>query len=95
MANECRWLRWCQTPHCSHSHSHTHITSMLLVHMQTHFSSPPHVSPASPLLALTYSDVEAVDAEGGTPTLSEAMLFGVGFHRFGTLRSPSCLYLAS
>lgn len=28
----------------------------------------------------TDGDVEAVDAEGGTPTLPETLLLGVGFH---------------
>lgn len=37
---------------------------------------------------LTDGDVEAIDAEGGTPTLPESMLLRVGFHCFCTLQSP-------
>ena len=85
-------LCWSQTPHCSASHSLTHMysapvthTSMHLANMQTHFTFPP----ALPTLqCLTYGDVEAVNAEGGTPTLPKSMLLGVSFHRFGNLRSP-------
>lgn len=85
-------LCWCQTPHCSASHSLTHMhsapvthTFVLLAHTQTHLTFPP----ALPTLQiLTDGDVESVNAEGGTPTLSKSMFFGVSFHRFGTLRSP-------
>lgn len=47
-----------------------------------------HLTFARALLAaymLTYGDVKAINAEGGTPTLPESMLFRVGFHRAVTL----------
>lgn len=34
----------------------------------------------------TDGDVEAIDAEGGTPTLPKTMLLGVGFHRSAAVR---------
>lgn len=40
----------------------------------------------------TDGDVEAVDAEGGTPTLPETLLLGVGFHCSG--RRPAALTAA-
>jgi len=45
-----------------------------------------------PYERLTYGDIEAVDAEGGTPTLPKPMLLGVGFHLFGNLRSAWHLF---
>lgn len=77
----------------SHPHAlsscHAHIF-MLLAHMQTHLT----FLPALPTLQiLTDSDVEAVNAEGGTPTLPKTMLLGVSFHRFGTVQSHLCLLM--
>lgn len=54
--------------------------------MQTRLTFPPRTLPT--LHILTDGDVEAVNTEGGTPTLPKSMLLGVSFHRFGTLRSP-------
>ena len=88
----------CRTPHCSASHSLTHTCILLpfthtfvhLAHMQTQLTFPP----ALPTLQiLTDGDIEAVNAEGSTPTLPESMLLGVSLHRFGTLRSPLCLLI--
>lgn len=77
----------------SHPHAlsscHAHIF-VLLAHMQTHST----FLPALPTLQiLTDSDVEAVNAEGGTPTLPKTMLLGVSFHRFGTVQSHLCLLM--
>lgn len=67
-----------------------HTFSVLLAHMQTHLT----FLPALPTLQiLTDSDVEAVNAEGGTPTLPKMMLLGVSFHRFGTVQSHLCLLI--
>ena len=60
-------------------------TSMHLARMRTlNLSS----CSACTLRFLTYGDVEAVNAEGGTPPLPKPMLLGVSFHRFGNLRPP-------
>lgn len=68
-----------------HSAPVTH-TFVNLAHMQTRLTFPPRTLPT--LHILTDGDVEAVNTEGGTPTLPKSMLLGVSFHRFGTLRSP-------
>lgn len=44
------------------------------------------------LQILTDGDVEAVDAEGGTPTLPETMLLGVRFHRLDAVQSHLSLF---
>lgn len=76
-------------PHCSALCTHAFCSC------HTHFcTSSSHAKtlkqhPALPTLQiLTDGDVEAVNTEGGTPTLPKSMLLGVSFHRFGTLRSP-------
>ena len=55
--------------------------------MQTHFTSPRSCLYPTPGSSLTYGDVEAIDAEGGTPTLSKPMLLGLGFHLCGHPRA--------
>ena len=46
-------------------------------------------------VSLTYSDVEAIDAEGGTPTFLKPLLLGVSFHCLSlSLFSPSLCQLA-
>lgn len=61
---------------------HTYSAALVLTFTLT-FSSHantcfPQALPAAHIL--TYGNVEAINAEGGTPTLSESMLFGVCFH---------------
>lgn len=63
--------------------SHTHFAFMHITHMQAHLTFL-HALPT--LHSLTYGDVEAINAEGGTPTLPESMLLGVSFHRFANLQ---------
>lgn len=60
-------------------------------HMQTHLT---FLYALPTLHVLTYGDIEAVNAEGGTPTLSKSMLLGVSFHRSGTHQSPLCLLIS-
>lgn len=51
-----------------------------------------HAKPLSPR-GPTDGDVEAVDAEGGTPTLPETLLLGVGFHGSAPAQSHSHLMI--
>lgn len=69
--------------------AHILLAHIHAAHIQTHLTFTP-VLPT--LQNLTYSDVEAVNAEGGTPTLPKSMLLRVSFHRFGTLRSPLAFF---
>lgn len=70
----------------SHPHAlcsnHAHIL-VHPAHMQARFTLPL----ALPTLQfLTDSDVEAINAEGGTPTFPKTILLGVSFHRFAAVQ---------
>lgn len=61
----------------SPSGAHTHIRACS---SRVKRAKASRLAPINPAEEPTDGDVEAVDAEGGTPTLPEALLLGVGFH---------------
>lgn len=73
-------------PHArSHPHALSSRRARIFVHLAGMQTRDAAVAAALPRLQiLTDGDVEAVNAEGGTPTLPETMLLGVRFHRLDT-----------
>lgn len=67
-----------------HSRPVMHTFLVHLAHMQTHLTFLPAL-PSQHIL--TDSDVKAINAEGGTPTLPKTMLLRVCFHGFGNVQS--------